>query len=128
YVAAATETVRLGVAVVNLPFYAPVVLAKQLTTLDAVSAGRLDVGLGLGWAREEFVATGAPYTGRGARAEEFVACLKAIWTEDPVSYDGEHYQVPPSRVEPKPVQRPHPPVLLGGAAEPALRRAGRVAD
>jgi probable F420-dependent oxidoreductase len=128
HVAALTRLPRLGVAVVNAPFYSPVVLAKQLATLDELSGGRLDAGLGLGWAEEEFVATGAEQARRGARTEEFVACLKAIWTEDVVSYDGEFYRMPPARVDPKPVQRPHPPLLLGGTAERALRRVGRIAD
>jgi probable F420-dependent oxidoreductase len=128
YAAAVTSRVRLGTAVVNAPFYAPIVLAKQLTTLDHVSGGRLDVGLGLGWSPEEFTAVGVPYERRGARMEEFVACLRAVWADDPASFDGEFYEVPPVRVDPKPVQRPHPPVLLGGGADVALRRAGRIAD
>jgi probable F420-dependent oxidoreductase len=128
YIAAVTERVRLGFAVVNAPFYSPIVLAKQLSTLDQVCAGRLDAGLGLGWAEQEFAAVGVPQARRGARTEEFVQCLKAIWTQDVVDFDGEFYRVPPARVEPRPVQRPHPPLLLGGGAERALRRVGRIAD
>ena len=128
HVAAVTERPRLGIAVVNAPFYSPIVLAKQLATLDELSGGRLDAGLGLGWASEEFVAAGAEQARRGARTEEFVACLKAIWRDDVVSFDGEFYRMPPSRVDPKPVQQPHPPLLLGGTAERALRRVGRIAD
>ncbi len=128
YVAAITERPRLGVAVVNAPFYSPILLAKQLTTLDEVSGGRLDAGLGLGWAAEEFAAVGVDFARRGARTEEFIHCLKAIWTQDVVSFDGEFYRMPEARVDPKPVQRPHPPLLLGGTAERALRRAGRLGD
>ena len=128
YLAAVTERIRLGFAVVNAPFYSPIVLAKQLSTLDQVCAGRLDAGLGLGWAEQEFAAVGVPQARRGARTEEFVQCLKAIWTQDVVDFDGEFYRVPPARVEPRPVQRPHPPLLLGGGAERALRRVGRIAD
>ncbi|MDQ6649488.1 MAG: TIGR03619 family F420-dependent LLM class oxidoreductase [Actinomycetota bacterium] len=126
YVAAVTERVRLGVAIVNLPFYAPIVLAKQLTTLDILSAGRLDVGVGLGWAPQEFAATNVPIERRGKRAEEYVACLQAIWAADPVEFEGEFYRVPRSGVLPKPVQRPHPPLLFGGGAERALQRVGRL--
>lgn len=128
YLAAVTERVRLGIAIVNAPFYAPIILAKALTTLDVVSGGRLDAGLGLGWSREEFQAAGVPYVGRGARMEEFLGALKAIWTDEIVAYDGTYYSMPPSRVEPKPVQRPHPPILLGGGAAKALERVGRLAD
>ena len=128
YVAGITEHARISIAIVNLPFYAPIVLAKALTSIDVLSAGRLDAGLGLGWSADEFEAAGTPMERRGARAEEFIACLQAIWTQDPVTFDGEFYRVPTSYVDPKPVQRPHPPILLGGNAEPALRRAGRLAE
>lgn len=128
YVAGLTSRIRLGLAIVNLPFYAPIVLAKALTTLDIVSNGRLDAGLGLGWAPPEFAATGVPYDKRGARGEEFVSVLKTVWTEPEVEFHGTFYDIPRSRVDPKPVQTPHPPILLGGIAERALRRAGRIAD
>jgi probable F420-dependent oxidoreductase len=127
YVAGVTERAPISIAIVNLPFYAPIVLAKALTSIDVLSDGRLDAGLGLGWSADEFVAAGVPMERRGARAEEFIACLKAIWTQDPVTFDGEFYRVPTSYVDPKPVQRPHPPILLGGNAETALKRAGRLA-
>lgn len=127
-VAAVTERVRLGLAVLNMPYYAPLLLAKQLTTLDELASGRLDVGLGLGWAREEFAALGVPYNHRGERADEYLRCLVAIWTQDVVEFDGEYYPLPSCRVDPKPVQRPHPPLLLGGSAPASLARAGRVAD
>lgn len=128
YVAAVTERVRLGLGIVNAPFFSPIMLAKQLTSLDVLSGGRLDAGLGLGWSAEEFQAAGVPFARRGARFEEFLEHLIAIWTDDVVSYEGTFYSMPPARVDPKPVQRPHPPILFGGGAEPALRRAGRLAD
>jgi len=128
FVAGHTSRIRLGLSVVNIPFFAPATLAKQLTTLDVLSRGRLDVGLGIGWSRQEYAAVGVPYQRRGARAEEFIAALQALWTREVVEFHGDFYQIPRSRVEPKPVQRPHPPLLLGGAAEAALRRAGRLAD
>ena len=128
YVAAVTERVRIGLAIVNLPFYSPLVLAKMLTSIDLLSDGRLDAGLGLGWNPDEFAAAGVPMERRGARAEDFIACLRAIWTQDPVEHHGEFYDVPRGRVDPRPVQQPHPPILLGGSAEPALRRAARLAE
>jgi len=128
YLAARTERVRLGVAVVNLPFYAPIVLAKALTTVDILSAGRLDAGLGIGLSDEEFAAAGADKARRSRRAAEFIAVLKKIWADGDVEHEGEFYRVPRSSVEPKPVQRPHPPILLGGTAPAALRRAGRLCD
>jgi probable F420-dependent oxidoreductase len=128
HVAAITARARLGLAVVNAPFYAPILLAKQLATLDQLSDGRLDTGLGLGWAPPEFEAVGVPYERRGARVEEYVRCLRTLWTDDVVRFEGGFYTIPPSHVDPKPVQRPAPPLLLGGTARPALRRAGRIAD
>jgi probable F420-dependent oxidoreductase len=127
YVAGQTTTARLGVAVVNMPYYAPIVLAKLLTTLDHLSGGRLDAGLGIGWLEPELAAVGMTTARRGARAEDYLRCLRAIWTDDVVEYNGEFYRVPRCRVDPKPVQAPHPPVLLGGGADAALRRAGRMA-
>lgn len=128
FVAGKTTRARLGVAVVNAPYYSPIVLAKLLTTIDHLSGGRLDVGIGLGWMPEEFEAAGVPYEHRGARTADFVRCLRAIWTEDVVEYEGPYFRVPRSRVDPKPLQRPHPPVLFGGTAEASLRRAGKMAD
>jgi probable F420-dependent oxidoreductase len=128
YAAAVTSRIRLSVAVVNMPFVAPVVLAKQFTTLDILSGGRVDAGLGNGWADAEFAATGATMANQGRRADEYIGLLKRAWTDEVLSYEGEFYRVPPMRQDPKPVQRPHPPILLGGGAGPALRRAGRLCD
>jgi probable F420-dependent oxidoreductase len=128
YLAAITTRVRLGVAVLNLPFAAPIVTAKALTTIDRLSAGRLDVGLGTGWQPEEFAAVGVGMARRGARADDYLRCLYAIWDDEVTEHHGEFYDVPRSSVLPKPVQHPHPPVLMGGLSEPAMRRAGRLAD
>jgi probable F420-dependent oxidoreductase len=125
YLAALTNRARLGVAVLNTPFTSPVLLAKQLSTVDVLSAGRLDIGLGNGWAELEFTATGVDPGRRGRRAEEFLDALTALFGPDPVSYQGEFHQIPASSAAPKPVQRPYPPILLGGSAPTALRRAGR---
>jgi probable F420-dependent oxidoreductase len=128
YSAAVTRRARLGTAVINAPFLPAAVLARQLASLDVLSGGRLDAGLGLGWAEEEFRAVGFPRARRAARLEDTLGALHALWSPDPVEFHGEFTDVPPSRFLPKPVQRPRPPILLGGTAEPALRRAGRLAD
>lgn len=128
YAAAVTERVRLGTAILNMPYVAPAVLGKQLATLDVLSDGRVDAGLGLGWSPEEFAAVGVNLARRGARAEEYLACLRALWGPDPVTFDGEFYQVPTASVQPKPVQRPGPPLLLGASSDRALDRIGRLAD
>ncbi len=93
-----------------------------------LSGGRLAAGLGMGWMPEEHAAAGVPYERRGARMDEYLRCLEALWTQDPVEFTGDFYTVPRSHVGPPPVQRPHPPVLLGGSAAPALQRAGRLAQ
>jgi probable F420-dependent oxidoreductase len=128
FAAARTSRIRLGVAVLNLPYVSPAVVAKQAATLDVLSAGRHDLGLGVGWMPEEFEAAGASMARRGARAEEYVAVLHALWADGVSRFSGEFYSVPACRAEPNPVQPGGPPILLGGTAEPALRRAGRIAD
>lgn len=127
-VAARTSRVRLGTCVINLPYYTPVVLAKELTTLDVMSGGRVDLGAGIGWSSDELAAVGVPTAGRGRRGDEFIRCLRTIWNDDVVAFDGEFYRVPPSRIEPKPIQRPGPPVLVGGYSEAGLRRAVQHGD
>jgi probable F420-dependent oxidoreductase len=128
YAAAGTSRIRLGVAVVNLPFVSPAYLAKQATTVDVLSGGRLDLGLGIGWMPEEFAAAGASTARRGARTEEYLAVLRTLWDDGVSSFSGEFYAIPPGRQDPRPVQRPGPPVLLGGMSRPAMERAGRLAD
>jgi probable F420-dependent oxidoreductase len=128
YAAAVTSRIRLGVAVLNLPFVSPAYLAKQATTVDVLSGGRLDLGLGIGWMPEEFTITGASTARRGARTEEFLAVLRTLWDDGVSSFDGEFYTVPAGRQDPRPVQRPGPPVLLGGMSRAAMERAGRFAD
>jgi probable F420-dependent oxidoreductase len=127
YAAARTTRIRLGVAVVNLPFVSPTYLAKQAGTLDVLSGGRLDLGLGTGWSEVEFAASGVSTARRGRRSEEYLKVLRTLWNDEVSAFDGEFYSVPPSIMAPKPVQAGGPPVLLGGGAEPALRRAGRAA-
>jgi probable F420-dependent oxidoreductase len=128
--AAAGVTTRpeLGVAIANLPFSSPALTAKQFASLDVLAGGRVALGLGLGWLPGEFEASGVPFERRGARAEEYLHCLRALWGPDPVRFDGEFYTVPPSLAMPKPVRGADFPILLGGEAAPALARAGRLAD
>ncbi len=125
--AAVTQRAEIGVAIVNMPFYSPALLAKQFASIDVLTRGRLVAGVGLGWLPEEFQASGVPFERRGARAEEYLHALRALWAPDPVSFEGEFYSVPPSLAQPKPV-RSTLPVLLGGEAPAALDRAGRLAD
>lgn len=128
FVAGHTGRIRLGTATLCAPFTAPALLAKAMTTLDHLCDGRLTVGVSMGWMPQEYAAAGVPMERRGARLDEYLRCLTALWTQDPVAFDGEFYRVPRSHVGPAPLQRPHPPVLVGGAADAALRRAGRLAD
>jgi probable F420-dependent oxidoreductase len=128
FAAARTSRIRLGVGVINLPFVPPAYLAKQAATLDVLSNGRLDLGLGVGWSPAEFAASGASTARRGPRTVEYVQVLHTLWADEVSGFDGEFYTVPPSRMLPKPVQRPGPPVILGGGVPAALNRAGRVAD
>ncbi|TQM45150.1 TIGR03619 family F420-dependent LLM class oxidoreductase [Pseudonocardia cypriaca] len=128
FAAARTSRIRLGIGVINLPFVPPAYLAKQAATLDVLSGGRLDLGLGVGWSPAEFAASGASTERRGPRTVEYVQVLHTLWADEVSEFDGEFYTVPPSRMLPKPVQRPGPPVLLGGGVPAALQRAGRIAD
>ncbi|GAA4590912.1 LLM class F420-dependent oxidoreductase [Actinoplanes octamycinicus] len=124
---AATSRIRLGVSVLNLPYVSPAYLAKQAGTLDRLTGGRFDLGLGTGWSEPEFAATGSDPKPRGRRTEEYLAVLRTLFTDEVSAFDGEFYRVPPSRMRPLPARAGGPPILLGGSAEIALRRAGRIA-
>lgn len=128
YAAAQTGRVGLGTNVLVLPYYHPLMLARRLTTLDILSGGRLRVGLGLGWAKDEFDAVGASMAERGRRADEFLGVLKAIWTTDPVEFRGAYYQVPRAIIGAKPVQKPHPPIYLAAYTPAGLKRAATLAN
>jgi probable F420-dependent oxidoreductase len=128
FAAAQTKTITLGTSVLDMPFYNPVTLARRLTTLDFLSNGRLRVGLGLGWSKDEMDASGADMAHRGAMADEFLQVLKAIWTTDPVEFRGKYYKLPKSYINPKPVQKPHPPIYLAAFAPPALKRVAALAN
>jgi probable F420-dependent oxidoreductase len=131
FAAAVTSTIRLGVAVLNHPFASALLVAKQAATVDVLSGGRLDLGLGIGWLPEEFTGSGATMAGRGARMTEYVAALRALWSPPPggsTEFKGQYYEIPAGRQDPSPVQVPGPPVILGGMSRPAMERAGRIAD
>ena len=126
FAAAVTDRIGLGTAIVNMPYQPPAILAKGLASLDVLSGGRVTAGLGIGWLPDEFTAAGVDFARRGDRAEDYLACLAALWAADPVAHDGEFYTVPRSSFLPKPVQPGGPQILLGGAAPKALARAGRL--
>ena len=128
FVAAVTSTLRLGTSVLILPQRNPVVLAKQIATLDALSDGRVALTVGIGWFREEFEAIGAPWERRGRRADEYIEAMRTLWREDVASYHGETVQFDRIRCLPKPAQPEGPPLYVGGHSEAAARRAGRLGD
>jgi len=114
FAAAYTDKVTLGTSVIDVLFHNPVTLAKRFATLDILSQGRVVCGLGIGWSKDEYQACNIPFKQRGKRAIEFVEALKKIWTEDVVEFKGEFYNIPASKIGPKPLQKPHPPIYLGG--------------
>lgn len=111
-----------------MPYYNPVTLARRLSTIDILSKGRLNVGLGLGWSPDEMEATGADMRVRGARADEFIQVLKNIWTTDPAEFHGKFFSLPKSIIQAKPVQKPHPPIYIAAFAPAALKRTATMAD
>ena len=128
FLAAQTSTARLGTAMCLLPQRNPVYCAKEVATVDWLSGGRVDLGVGVGWLREEFEALDVPWPHRGARTDEYLDVLHALWCEDPSSFSGTYYTLPPCNFFPKPVQDPHPPVHIGGESDAALRRTARSAQ
>ena len=127
YVAAATSAIRLATGILIVPQRNPVVLAKELATLDMMSGGRLELGIGVGWLEEEFDAIGVPFAGRGARTDEYVAAMRALWSERPASFHGEHVDFTDCILLPAPVAGTIP-IHVGGHTEVAARRAGRLGD
>jgi probable F420-dependent oxidoreductase len=128
FLAAHTRTLRLGTGVVVLPRHNPLQVAKAAATVDRLSEGRLDLGLGVGWLREEFEAQGATFRGRAARTRSYLKVLKRLWCDDVSQYADENYTLPPCRMYPKPVQTPHPPVHFGGQCARALTRVADLAE
>jgi probable F420-dependent oxidoreductase len=128
YLAAVTDRIRLGTGICLVPQRNPVYTAKQVVDLDNLSGGRVDFGIGVGWLREEFDVLNLPFEDRGARTDEYLQVMRSLWTDDVSSFEGEHYRLPECRMYPKPVQRPHPPIHVGGESNAALRRAARHGD
>ncbi|WP_405659841.1 TIGR03619 family F420-dependent LLM class oxidoreductase [Streptomyces sp. RK9] len=123
--ATATTRVRLGTSTLNAPWYPPLLLARSLTSLDRVSGGRLDAGLGIGWMRDEYTAVNADFGRRGARLEEILDVLEGIWAQEVFGHKGEHWEIPRSYVGLRPVQHSGPPLYLGGFSPAAMARVGR---
>ena len=128
FVAACTTKVRLGTAVLVLPHRNAVVTAKTVATLDVLSRGRVILGVGVGWMEEEFNAVNASFARRGPMSDEAVAVMKELWTSEHPSFSGEFHRFPEVACEPRPVQKPHPPIWIGGHTGPALRRIVEYGD
>lgn len=127
YVAGATSTIRLATGILIVPQRNPVVLAKELATLDMMSGGRLELGIGVGWLEEEFDALGVPFAGRGRRTDEYIAAMRALWAQQPASFHGEHVDFTDCILLPAPAAGSIP-VHVGGHTEASARRAGRLGD
>jgi probable F420-dependent oxidoreductase len=123
HVAAHTKTIRLGTGIIILPQRNPVILAKELTSVDVVSGGRLIFGLGVGYLKAEFDALGIPFEDKGARATDYLAAILALWTQNKPSHEGRFVSFSGIQSQPRPVQKPHPPIVIGGHSPPAYRRA-----
>jgi probable F420-dependent oxidoreductase len=128
FAAAASSRIRLATGVLLLPEHNPVIVAKQAASLDRLSGGRLTLGVGVGWSREEFEALGVPFERRGARTAEYVAAMRTLWREDVASFDGQYVGFDSIRVNPKPVAQRRIPVVVGGNSHSALRRVADWGD
>ncbi|MBM3659190.1 MAG: LLM class F420-dependent oxidoreductase [Actinobacteria bacterium] len=128
YLAGRTERIRLGTHVFNIGLRHPFVTARAVQTLDIVSGGRVEFGIGASWLEEEWVATELDFASRGRRVDECVEVCRRLWTEDEVTHDGEFFSFEGVVFVPKPVQQPSPPILVGGESTAALRRAARIGD
>jgi probable F420-dependent oxidoreductase len=128
FVAAHTNKIALGTSVIDSLFHNPVILARRFATLDVLSEGRAICGLGIGWSKDEYQASNIPFNERGKRADEFVQAIKKIWTEDVVEFKGQYYNIPASKIGPKPIQKPHIPIYLGGYVPETFARIANHAD
>ncbi|MDG2471737.1 MAG: LLM class F420-dependent oxidoreductase [Pseudomonadales bacterium] len=123
FLAGITEKIKLGSGIILLAQRNPVVLAKELAGIDVLSNGRLLFGVGVGYVKEEFDVIGVPFEERGARVTEHIEAIRALWVEDRPSFDGQFTQISGVQSNPRPIQKPHPPIIIGGSSTPAYRRA-----
>jgi probable F420-dependent oxidoreductase len=128
HISALTQRVKLGTTVMVVPYRNPLVAAKMIATLDSLSGGRVILGIGAGGAPDEFEALGVPNNERGRRTDEYLKIMIKLWTNDPSSYQGRFFNFSGVRFEPKPLQKPHPPIWVGGRSDAALLRAARLGD
>jgi probable F420-dependent oxidoreductase len=128
FAAACTSRLRLGTTVIILPYRNPLLTAKVLSTLDVLSGGRVTAGMAVGWTEDEFKALGVPFKERGALSDEYIAAFKALWTQDKPEFRGQYVRFENIAFEPKPVQKPHIPIWIGGNSKRAIRRAVALGD
>src|ERR671910_1326137 len=128
YLAASTNKIALGTSVIDMLFHNPVILARRFATLDILSEGRAICGLGIGWSKDEYKVSDIPFQYRGKRADEYIQILKRIWTEDVVEFKGEFYNIPASKIGPKPLQKPQIPIYLGGYSQKTFTRIAKYSN
>jgi probable F420-dependent oxidoreductase len=128
FMAANTTKVNLGTCIIDMLFHNPITLAKEFTTIDILSEGRTICGFGIGWSKEEYLAANIPFEKRGERANEILEVMKKGWTDDVVEFNGEFYKIPKSIINPKPIQKPHPKILLGGFSPKTFERMVKYGD
>ena len=128
FLAACTSRIRLGTGITLVPQRNPVYTAKQVADVDVLSDGRVNFGIGVGWLAEEFRALNVPWEHRGARCDDYIQVMKALWTQPVSKYEGKFYTLPEVVQNPKPVQKPHPPIYVGGETDAALSRVARLGD
>ncbi len=128
FIAANSSKVNLGTCVIDMVFHNPITLAKEFTTIDILSEGRMICGFGIGWSKDEYLAANIPYEKRGERVNEIIQAMKKVWTKDTVEFNGNFYKIPKSIINPKPVQKPHPKILLGGFSPKTFERMVKYAD
>jgi probable F420-dependent oxidoreductase len=128
FIAGCTQRIKLGTGVFVVPLRNPLAVAKAVASLDVLSNGRFLFGVGIGWLEDEFAAVGMPFKDRAARTREAIRMMKVLWSEETPQFSGRFHSFPPLGFNPKPVQKPHPPIIFGGETEPALKRAAELGD